>query len=354
MGGQAGRVGLVTTVREPTEKVVRFVNYHLNVGVDHVHVFLDDPADPFAAVPRDPRVAVTRCDGAHWERARRELEHGVLQGLRHCRGGRYLETLRQLRDRELGVTARQYLNASLALAEARSTGLDWLFHVDGDELIHAPAGLKSELAGVPASVECVVFSTLEAVPEGDVRSDGFSEVTLFRSLSRFTLPSSPRVNRLVSRAWEACHATLGRLAGCGRAFFQGGYFRGHAYGKIALRTASPAAGFMLHNAVSPRPLRVCRARGGRILHYDCVTFEDWAEKWKRRYVGTVARPHRRRRDRMEQGDRFIRYHAEGNEPGMRALYTRLYFIPPREQRRLCRLGLLRRVHLPPELFRPSS
>jgi hypothetical protein len=57
---------------------------------------------------------------------------------------------------------------------------------------------------------------------------------------------------------------------------------------------------------------------------------------------------------MEQGDRFIRYHAEGNEPGMRALYTRLYFIPPPEQRRLCRLGLLRRVNLPPELFRPNS
>jgi hypothetical protein len=350
----AGRVGLVTTLREPTAKVVRFVNYHLNIGVDRIHLFLDDPADPFTADPGDPRVTVTRCDAAHWERTRRALETGVLQGLRDCRGGRYQETLRQLREQAPGVTTRQYLNASLALAEARASGLDWLFHVDGDELIHAPAGLANELARAPESVQCVIFSTLEAVPDAEVRSDGFCEVTLFRSLSRFTQPSSPRVNRLVSRVWEACHASLGRLAGCGRAYFHGGYFRGHAYGKVPLRTSSPAAGFMLHNAVSPRPLRVCRARAGRILHYDCVTFEGWAEKWARRYVGTVARPHRRRRDRMEQGDRFIRHHTEGDEPALRALYARLYFIAPPEQRRLARLGLLRRVHLSPELFLPRS
>ena len=40
-----------------------FVNYHLNIGVDHIYLFFDDPTDAAAdALARRARVTAVRCD----------------------------------------------------------------------------------------------------------------------------------------------------------------------------------------------------------------------------------------------------------------------------------------------------
>jgi len=349
----AVHTGLVTTLREPRDKILRFVNYHLNVGIDHILLFLDE-GEPPPALLGDPRVTVTRCDPEHWRQARRQLEEGPLRALRDCDGRRYRAALRQLGGASLDHQVKQYLNASLALGRARSLGLDWLFHVDGDELIHVREGrLGAEMAGVPDGVDWVVFSTLEAVPHAAVQGDGFTEVGVFRDVSRPTWASSPPLDRLLARACGAAHASLAWLAGCRETFFRGAYFRGHAYGKSAARTRSPIVGLHLHRPVARGPLRVRRSRRGRILHFDCITYEGWVAKWAGRYEGDRARPHRRRAARAAQGEAFIRPYADGSEAALRALYARLYFVPERQRGRLFALGLLRRISLPPELFLPG-
>ncbi|XP_019186645.1 PREDICTED: glycosyltransferase-like At2g41451 [Ipomoea nil] len=79
---------------------------------------------------------------------------------------------------------KQTLNMEMAIVMAREAGMDWIFHLDTDELIH-PAGsgafsVQQLLSSVPAEVDTVVFSNYESIVERDDIKDPFSEVSLFK------------------------------------------------------------------------------------------------------------------------------------------------------------------------------
>lgn len=71
-----------------------------------------------------------------------------------------------------------------AIKLARADGVDWLLHIDTDELVY-PGGspdysLQEVLTAVPDEVDTVVFPNHEALPEQDDVADAFLEVTLFK------------------------------------------------------------------------------------------------------------------------------------------------------------------------------
>src|SRR5262249_35021006 len=80
------------------------------------------------------------------------------------------------------VMARQMLNAQVALEMCLQLGLDWLLHIDADELFHSFTGPAPqhfrELAR--RGVSCATFFNHEAVPERAEVDDFFREVTLFK------------------------------------------------------------------------------------------------------------------------------------------------------------------------------
>jgi hypothetical protein len=39
---------IVTTLQAPLHETLMFVNYHLNIGADHIYLFFDDPGDAAA------------------------------------------------------------------------------------------------------------------------------------------------------------------------------------------------------------------------------------------------------------------------------------------------------------------
>lgn len=78
----------------------------------------------------------------------------------------------------------QSLNMEQAIQLARRDGVEWLLHIDTDELVH-PAGtrhfsLQEVLATVPGSVDVVIFPNHESLPERIDVTDPFVEVTLFK------------------------------------------------------------------------------------------------------------------------------------------------------------------------------
>ncbi|KAK2386195.1 glycosyltransferase protein [Trifolium repens] len=79
---------------------------------------------------------------------------------------------------------KQSLNMEMAIVMARDSGMDWILHLDTDELIH-PAGareysLRQLLLDVPGNVDMVIFPNYESSVEREDIKEPFSEVTMFK------------------------------------------------------------------------------------------------------------------------------------------------------------------------------
>ncbi|CAI5504303.1 unnamed protein product [Closterium sp. Naga37s-1] len=79
---------------------------------------------------------------------------------------------------------RQSLNMEMAIVFARVLGVDWIFHVDTDELLY-PAGtadfsLQRLIHDLPSDVDLIVFPNYESVVETADVGDSFTEVSLFK------------------------------------------------------------------------------------------------------------------------------------------------------------------------------
>nr|XP_043637093.1 glycosyltransferase-like At2g41451 [Erigeron canadensis] len=79
---------------------------------------------------------------------------------------------------------KQSLNMEMAIVMAREANMDWILHLDTDELIH-PAGtreysLRKLLSDVPEDVDMVVFPNYESSVERDDIKDPFNEVSMFK------------------------------------------------------------------------------------------------------------------------------------------------------------------------------
>ncbi|KAF4352712.1 hypothetical protein G4B88_009786 [Cannabis sativa] len=79
---------------------------------------------------------------------------------------------------------KQSLNMEMAIVMARDAGMDWILHLDTDELIH-PAGareysLRQLLLDVPKNVDMVIFPNYESSVERDDIKEPFTEVSMFK------------------------------------------------------------------------------------------------------------------------------------------------------------------------------
>ncbi|CAN6444168.1 unnamed protein product [Victoria cruziana] len=79
---------------------------------------------------------------------------------------------------------KQTLNMEMAIVMARDAGMDWIVHLDTDELVH-PAGAREYSLGslfmdVPENVDIVIFPNYESCVERDDIKEPFVEVSMFK------------------------------------------------------------------------------------------------------------------------------------------------------------------------------
>lgn len=304
------RVAAVGTFKAPLADTIQWVHYHRNIGIEALFLFFDDPADAVAATgPLADRDGVYcfGCDEDHWRRL-------------------------GLASRPPSAWSRQEFNADLGRRLAAERGIDWLIHIDSDELVYAERGLRAALSAAPGDVDVVGFRVLEAVPEAIDYESAFREITLFRDW--------PRAARY--------RAGLARAMGCGGAFLDGKYFRGHQL-KSAVRVGTPMRGMGNH---VPYPLEGREYRFApnpeiTLLHYDCGGFEAWMRKWLPRVEG--RQENTTESSRVRQAELIRRALGESRERTIE-VYKEINFLKNYEKRVLLSLGLLRRVSLPPDLF----
>lgn len=133
------RWGIVSTVKAPLAQVARFIAFHLDLGANRIHIHLDEPDQALADRLSHPKVRFTQCDDAYWrgKPTRARSTHQM----------------------------RQVFNATRMY---RITQLDWLAHIDVDELLMPPAPFPDLLAAVDPHAPFVAVIPSEML---DTRGD---------------------------------------------------------------------------------------------------------------------------------------------------------------------------------------
>ena len=185
--GSAGlpSVAIVSTTAQSSLKVLeQWIGYHRVVGVEHFYLFLEMGAMTLAPKLRElPGVAVWVLDEEHERRLSTFMSKNESFLLpffgKPC---------------SWALMLRQNYNVDIAIEKAIAMGLDWLVHVDTDELLY-PGGspdysMRQVLGNVGKNTTVVVFPNYEALPETDGSVDPFSEVTLFKKARDHTSPEA--------------------------------------------------------------------------------------------------------------------------------------------------------------------
>lgn len=192
--------GLVSTVKAPEEKVLAFVAHHLSLGADHIRIFFDDPETPIPApLSNHPRVTVTLCDEAHWDRVgkKRPPQH----------------------------QNRQTHNARHTYREPATT--DWTVHIDVDEFILTPRPVAAILDETPAETIAMKLEPFEAMHDPLLPDDIYTSRE-FRGALRHEF-------------WPRRRAALGIY----RKIIRDGMLS-HTVGKVIYRTGVPGLMPRLH------------------------------------------------------------------------------------------------------------
>ena len=301
------RIAVISTVRSPVEQLKRFIAFNLNSGIDQIFLFFDDPQDAgLHKLSSLEKVHLIRCDDKYWK-TRSNL-------------------------RPSSIEERQTINVNEGAKIARSKDFEWIIHIDSDELIYPLYPIKQVLA--KSSAEAIRFSVMEAVPCTEKYNHIF-EPYIFRKKPRI-IPMN--ITKIISR-----------LLGCNKAFFGNEYFRGHMASKMAVRISSNITCYGIHNATKDSgKLNVEDTNDIRLLHFDCVGFDNWQAKWENRLDGS-GKATRMRNNRKEQLSLYERARIEGKNQLIN-LYRRLYFIPDYERRVLYCLGMLSFIHIDRNMF----
>ena len=289
----------VSTVKDDVERLDRWIDRNMAAGVDRMVIFVDDRADATVATALDARPGVVAVDAGTWW------------------GGEFPARLNE----------RQRINANAALRVAQEIDpRGWMFHIDGDEVLHLD---KQRLLGLAEDVEVVRLSPLEALAQWEWPND---DVTVFKRL-------------LTVEELNLLHL-LGRLERPDNH----AYFRGHTVGKAGMRVSTDAW-LDIHRVVddSRTPVAAHRAPWLQVLHYESHTLEEFLRKWSNHLTSghrLVARSGRRRLASAMQAEGWNEWPAELADQVRRELFAATA-LDDREG--LERLGLLVTPVLPQRL-----
>lgn len=124
-----------------TRKPLHFewwLNYHIELGISHFFIHVEDTPELVPLLQSErygPLISMT---------VKEEAKH-------------FKDNYWTLQDRQ-----RAHVNASLE--RCRSMGIEWLFHVDDDELIWLDKPFREIVAAAPKGTTNLTFSNLEAIP----------------------------------------------------------------------------------------------------------------------------------------------------------------------------------------------
>ncbi|WP_340106392.1 glycosyltransferase family 2 protein [Rhodohalobacter sp. 8-1] len=331
-------VATVTTLKAPLEETLSFIHYYLNSGIDRMYLFFDDPDDPaISQIEHDERLTIYRCDEAHWS------DFGI--------------------SSESTIQDKQEKNATLAFQMAGKSGIEWLLHVDHDELIYGPGSLKGYFSTVPSEIEILRFPVMEAIPQQDAYTNAFAEISLFKVYDAlpvsddrfFTSPKNKAIQYEKAKWWYR-RRKVADLLGSNHAKYHTGriFLHGHQVGKSATRTSAKISSIKCH-LPEPAEHSVPEMKVSErfyVLHYDCMGFESWKNKWTSRLTG--ASNFDTRQFSAYRNSILEDFKKHSDEGSLLDLYKNFYHLNSFEKFLLRSTGLLKKIRHNPALFKIDS
>ncbi|KAL9233803.1 hypothetical protein vseg_008752 [Gypsophila vaccaria] len=170
------KIAITTSTSGSLDQILPWMFYHKVIGVTTFYLFVEGKA----ASPEVTRV-LDSIPGVKVIYRTKELEQ------QQARSRIWNETWLAsffYKPCNYELFVKQSLNMEMAIVMARNDGVEWILHLDTDELIH-PAGareysLRQLLLDVPSNVDMVVFPNYESSIERDDIQDPFSEVSMFK------------------------------------------------------------------------------------------------------------------------------------------------------------------------------
>ena len=283
--------------------ILRFVAHHLDLGVDRMYIYLDEPNPAaFDALEKHPKVHVNTCDDRFWASRKR--------------------------DRPEAHQTRQTANASLTY---RNTDLHWLAHIDVDEFLWPDRPIFQCLAEVPDDLPGVRVRPIEALAGG-------------KDLYKAFIPKGSQREKLV----QTIYPTFG-------GFVPGGFFS-HLQGKVFARTGLSKISFRIHNLLQSGDPLPCKTElsGVDLCHRHAPDWDSWLAHLPFRLERGSYRPGMspnlpRADGGMNMNELLTWIDAESGIDGLRSFFDEISGADPNVRTRLEANGLLR--HRPLDLDR---
>jgi hypothetical protein len=251
------RIGCIFTLKNEAELIAYNMCYHRHIGVTDFFVFLDNSTDDTKNIlssMSDTKVFenLNYDELLPYSLGKQELKHDLIKEKFSAHNG-----------------VRQILHANMALEICRKEGIDFLIHIDPDELIYLNSSmvkegsLKSYLGNLPDSVGAVIFENIESVPMEIASAFPFGAI-LFKN----TLPVDESFNNLPKATVPDPYT--GKMV-------QTGWFWGHTSGKLVVRV-TPDAYFshFVHSFHSDGKI----IKEKYLLHYNILNFHHYLVKYR--------------------------------------------------------------------------
>ncbi len=244
------KVAIVSIVRGLDDSFLSWLKVHLLQDVLRIYLVLDAPSEDLETARRLISAASAQ------DRVRLFLNDDDFKAKARALPG--VEAL--LEQSAQVVVARQMLAVGVVMAAALEEGMQWLLHLDSDEVV-APYDcdqpLLGYLAAQPSKIDEVIFPNFEVVPEAEEVSDPFRELTLFKKSPYYLR------YREFEHLYTAWKGASGRFK----------LFNAYITGKSALRLADVDEAFVPYSVHHFLPMRFTdnvkiEDEGGPvILHY---------------------------------------------------------------------------------------
>ena len=249
------KTAIVTTLIDADDTLASLIQYHLHIGFDHLFLFFDDPDALLPDfVTANPNISYyQRNDDLEnaWETTTCYLAPHIARSI------------------NTEAMSRQSLNAELALREAYSMNIDWLLHIDIDELFYTRKTSVHDHFNMLSkrNIHCMLYPNMEGIAERKEITDFFKDVSLFKVNPEI----KPNID-LISQ-----HETLiNSIPQIPPDFFH--YYACH---KSAVRVFASTMPRGVHNfSIPPKGTRKKFIDGPMILHYPCCGIKHFKQKYK--------------------------------------------------------------------------
>lgn len=221
--------GIVSTIRAPLPDILRFAAHHIDLGVDRLYLFLDEPNRKAVRVlRRHPKIEIRVCTDDYWQR------RGIARPDKH--------------------QVRQSKNATFIYGQ---TDMDWLAHIDVDEFLWTSTPIPDLLRDVPPDIPAARVRPIEALAGGN-------------DLYKAFVPTKPNRQELI----ETIYPNYG-------AFLPSG-FLSHVQGKLFVRAGIRFLKDRIHNIAVQNQIVPCKDElpGVDLCHHHAPDWDHWHAHYK--------------------------------------------------------------------------